>query len=226
MLKIFTKISFVSLLILLSVGCGSSNKELSGLNDNDYKIVKERLDFEKAQKADMNFDIDKDTDKRLTLLLDAHVKIMYKINLKGEKRTKIKNVLYIEVNSNKRVQLNKLLLEKKDFYFDSVNNAVYVAIEIPYIYLLDKKFKLSLDMTMATSKRQLVKRAVSMLYETAPMSDNDENYMSFKYSKNFEADSVDPYILSMIESELQSTNLSAFDSDYKARHTKIFGEKD
>ena len=222
MLKIFTKSLLVTFIVLLSVGCGSSNKELAGLNENDYKIVQERLDFEKAQKADMNFDIDKSTDKSLTMLLDAHVKIMYKINLAGEKRTKIKNILFIELNSNRRVQLNKLLLEKKDFYFDSVNNAVYVALEIPYIYLLDGKFTLDVAMTMVTSKRQLVKRDVTMMYETAPMKDNDENYMSFQYTKNFESQNVDPYITSMINRELKSANLTAFDSDYKKRHQKIF----
>ncbi len=222
MLKMFTKILLVSSIVILSVGCSSSNKELDGLNDTEYKIVKERQDFEKAQKADMNFNIDKNTDKSLTMLLDAHIKIMYKINLKGEKRTKIKNILYIELNSKKRVHLNKLLIEKKDYYFDSVNNAVYIAIVVPYIYLLDKKFTLDIDMTMVTNKRQLATREVSMLYETAPMQDNKEDYISFKYSKNFEADNIDPYILSMINSELEHANLSAFDSAYKKRHQKIF----
>ena len=93
MLKIFTKSLLISFIILLSVGCGSSNKELEGLNETDYKIVQERLDFERIQKTDMNFDIDKDTDKSLTMLLDAHIKIMYKINLAGVKKTKIKNIL-------------------------------------------------------------------------------------------------------------------------------------
>jgi len=222
MLKIFTKSLIIASILLLSIGCGSSNKELAGLSDTEYKIVKERLDFEKAQKADMNFEIDKNTDKSLTLLLDAHVKIMYKINLKGAKKTKIKNVLHIELTSNKRVHLDKLLLEKKDFYFDSVNNAVYVAVDVPYIYLLDKKFKLNISMTMVTNKRQYARRDVTMLYETAPMKDNDENYMSFKYEKNFESDNVDAYILSMIEQELQQANLSAFDSEYKKRHSKFF----
>jgi len=221
MLKILTKVLLVSFVALLSVGCGSSNNELSGLDEKDYKIVKERLDFEKAQKAYMTFDIDKNTDKSLTLLLDAHVKVMYKINLKGEKKTKIKNVLFIELSSNSKVHLEKLLLEKKDYYFDSVNNAVYVAIEIPYIYMLDKDFKLELDLTMATAKRKLAKRHVTMNYETAPMKDNDENYMSFKYSKNFESYDVDPYILSMIELELKNTNLSAFDKEYVNRHKKL-----
>ena len=222
MLKMFTKVSLLSFLITLIVGCGSSNKELSGLSDYDYKIVKERLDFERAQNADMNFDIDKNTNKSLTLLLDAHVKIMYKINLAGENKTKIKNVLFIELNSNKRIQLNKLLLERKDFYFDSVNNAVYVAIEVPYIYLFDKKFKLDVAMTMVTNKRQLVTRNISMMYETGPMSDNGESYMSFKYEKNFESNNLDDFISATIEDELRAANLSAFDKSYKNRHPKFF----
>jgi hypothetical protein len=222
MLKIFTKSLLISFIILLSVGCGSSNKELEGLNETDYKIVQERLDFERIQKVDMNFDIDKDTDKSLTMLLDSHIKIMYKINLAGVKKTKIKNILYVELNSNKRVQLNKLLLEKKDYYFDSVNNAIYVSVEIPYIYLLDNKFKLDISLSMVTNKRQLVKRDVTMMYETRPMRDNDENYMSFKYEKNFESQDLDSYIRSMIHSELQNANLSAFDKDYKSRHRKLF----
>jgi len=222
MLKIFTKSLLISFIVLLSVGCGSSNKELQGLNETDYKIVQERLDFERIQKADMNFEIDKNTDKSLTMLLDAHIKIMYKINLAGVKKTKIKNILYVEVKSSKRVQLNKLLLEKKDYYFDSVNNAVYVAVNIPYIYLLDNKFKLDISLSMVTKKRQFVKRDVTMMYETGPMRDNGENYMSFKYEKNFESENLDAYVRSMIQSELRSANLSAFDTNYKSRHRKLF----
>lgn len=218
----FTKSLLISFIVLLSVGCGSSNKELAGLNETDYKIVQERLDFERIQRADMNFDIDKNTDTSLTMLLDAHIKIMYKINLNGVKKTKIKNILYVELNSHKRVQLNKLLLEKKDYYFDSVNNAVYVAVEIPYIYLLDNEFKLDIALTMITNKRQLVTRDVTMLYETAPMRDNGENYMSFKYERNFESENLDAYVRSVIRSELRSANLSAFDNDYKSRHKKLF----
>jgi hypothetical protein len=222
MLKLFTKTLLASLLALLVVGCGSSNNELDGLNENDYKIVKERLDFEKAQNAYMNFDIDKDTDDSLTLLLDAHVKIMYKINLKGQKKNKVKNVLHIDLTSNDIVHLDKLLLEKKDYYFDSVNNAVYVAITIPYLYLLDKNFEMKLSLSMATTKRQLVRRTINMRYETAPMADNNEDYMSFKYVKNFEADNIDPFILSLIKKELEHANISAFDDNYIKRHQKIF----
>lgn len=217
----FTKILIVSIIVLLGSGCGSTNKQLDGLNENDYKIVQERLDFEKAQNAYMNFDIDKNTNESLTLLLDAHVRIMYKINLKGQKKTKVKSILHIDLTSDKRVHLDKLLIEKKDYYFDSVNNAVYLALDIPYIYLLDKKFSLNLSLAMITNKRKFVQRDITMLYETGPMKDNDENYMSFKYSKNFEADNVDPFILSMIQSEVQNANLSAFDTQYKNRHKRL-----
>jgi len=225
MLKLFTKITLPALLLSLLVGCGgSSNKELEGLNDVEYKIVQERLDFEKNQNADINFEIDKNTDESLTMLLDAHTKIMYKINLKGEKNSKIKSILNVTLNSTGRINIHKLLIERKDYYFDSVNNALYVAIEVPYIYLLDKKCSLTLDLTMATKKRYLAKRSIKMLYETAPMRDNGENYMSFAYEKSFESDDVDEFILSMIQSELKQANLAHFDAAYKKRHNTFFQE--
>lgn len=222
MLKLLTNIFYAFVLTLLVSACSSTNKELDGLDEVSYKIVQERLDFEKNQNPAMTFEIDKNTDSSLSMLLDAHIKIMYKINLKGSKSSKVKSILHIELNSDKRVKLHKLLIQKNDYYFDSVNNAVYVVIDMPYIYMLDKKLTLELSMSMITKKRKLVTRDISMHFETAPMQDNDEKYMSFKYENSFNSDKVDPFILSMIRSELRKSNKSNFDSDYVNRHKKLF----
>jgi len=222
MLKLFTKTILTTLLFSFLVGCSSGNKELKGLNDAEYRIVQGRLDFEKSQDADINFEIDKNTDKSLTMLLDADTKIMYKINLKGQKRDKTKSILSVFETAKGRVNLNKLLIEKKDYYFDSVNNALYVAIEVPYIYLLDKKTSLELNIMMATKNRTLSVRNIKMLYETAPMKENGEKYMSFKYVKSFESDDVDEFILSEIKNELKHVDMKHFSDAYKKRHSKFF----
>lgn len=223
MLKYFIRRLFLVALILLFTACSSRNKELEGLDDASYKIVQERLDFEKNQQPAMTFEIDKNTNKSLSMLLDAHVKIMYKINLQGEKRSKVKSILHIESSANKKVKLHKLLIQKNDYFFDSVNNAVYLVIDIPYIYMLDKKLKLEISMSMVTKERELKQRNITMLFETGAMSDNGEKYMSFKYEKSFDSPDVDEYILSTIESELQHSKRSHFEKEYLARHRELFG---
>ncbi|SFV58763.1 hypothetical protein MNB_SM-7-1384 [hydrothermal vent metagenome] len=224
MLRRFISLFFVGIFSLFVVGCSSKNGELDGLSGEDYRIVQERLEFEKLQKAYMKFEIDKTSNKNLTLLLDGHVKIMYKINLAGEKKERIKSILYVELLSKEPVKVDRLLLEKRDYYFDSVNNALYVAVEIPYIYLLDKKYHFDLNLVMMRKDRKLVTRKIGMYYKTAPMRDNSEPYMSFKYEKSFESDEIDPLIITFIKKELQYANLKAFDQAYLKRHEELLSE--
>ena len=227
MLQTVTKIFTLLFLLLFTLSCGSKSSSYRSsthssshtkLNKNDYKIVQERMDFERNQQADMTFEIDKNTDTSLTMLLDAHVRIMYKINLKK----KMRNVLYAELISKKRVLFNKLLIEKRDFYFDSVNNTIYLVVSIPYIYLLDGKFKLDVAFHMIDKRRKQYTRNVELYYETKAMKENGEKYMSFKFVDDFNSPNVDRYIKSMMIRELKNSYVPAFERSYKKRHRKIF----
>lgn len=225
MLRPVIKLLVVSLLTYLLSGCANhTNNALDGLNEMEYKIVQERLDFEKNQNADMQFEINAYTNVATQMLLDAHVKIMYKINLKQDEP--IKSVIHTTLSANNQMHFEKLLIEKKDYFFDSVNQALFLAIEIPYIYLLDNSTTLHLDIAMMNKKRQLRHRSIDITYETRAMQENSEDYMSFKFEKSFDSPNVDNYILKMIKNELRQAYLPAFDDAYKQRHSKLFELED
>jgi len=218
MQKIYISITLFFLFIIS--GCGGTPSPMDKLNVEEYKIVMGRKDFQKKQNADINFIIDKKTDNALVELSDAHIKIMFKINLDRNSKY-IQTIRLIQRNT---LNLNRLLIPKKDYYYDSVSNAVYVSFVIPYIYLLDNKIYFNLQMNIADKNMKLHQRVLVLLIKTKPMRDNGEKYMSFQYEKDFKGNNIDPYIKSMIKKELQHTNVKRFDTSYKKRNIVIFEE--
>jgi len=215
---------FISLLLFLTffmLGCNGGNAELDGLNDIEYKIVRQRLDFEKNQKVDMNFEVESATDKALVMLSDAHVKIMFKINLGEKTKKEIKSLLHIRQKATKHIVIDKLLVEKKDYFFDSVNQAVYVAMSVPYIYMLDNRLKVDLEIVGISRKRILKTRNLTLYFEMKPMKENSKRYLSFEYLKSFDDENVDEMTQSIIAKELMQTNKKHLQKEYVLKHKKL-----
>ena len=219
MLKIYISILFVSVVLFIS-GCGAGG-ELSGLNQNEYKIVKERQEFEKNQNAMMTFEVQNDTNDMLTMLLDAHVKIMYKINIDAV--SKVASVSLIE---SKNLNLNKILIPTKDYYYDSVNESLYLAVDIPYIYMLENE--LSLDVNIIGSrgigkKSTAFSKNIKINFQTQPMKANGQEYMSFEFEDGILSKDVDPFILCMIKMEVESANIDRFSQGYIHKYKSVLG---
>lgn len=215
--------SYISLLLIATatffVGCGGASSELDGLNENEYQIVKERQDFEKKIAADMVFNIANETRENLTMLMDAHVTIMYRIELAG-----IKEISVAQLVEDEFLNINKTLIATRDFYYDSVNQALYFAVDVPYIYMLENHFSYKLHLSMIDQNKMYANKTVTLQFRAQPMSDNGESYLSFTYEDSILSDDVDPFILSTIEQELTQTNVARFAPNYRQKYASLLGE--
>jgi hypothetical protein len=219
MLKSFTSTIMVFGALFFTGCLGGASNELDGLNENEYQIVKERQDFEKKTQADINFDIESGTNENVTLLMDAHVTVMYRVALQD-----IKEITNIRLQEKKHLNINKLLIATKDYYYDSVNNALYVALRIPYVYMLESSFTYTMDIAMVDIQKLAQQRSLSLVFKSKPMSDNDESFLSFTYEDSFLSDNIDPFILNTIEAERAQTNLGRFSVEYRTKYEELLGE--
>ena len=202
----------------LFFGCGGGNPELANLTEQEYKIVTERLDFEKNFDADMNFVVTSEAKSTKTMLMDAHVKIMYRIEMPKD----IREVLAVRFEEKERVRLDKLMIPKKDYFYDSVNKAVFVGMKIPYIYMLDGILRTTLLVGYTDKARRFHTRALPIVFETRPMEENGQKYPSFRYLESFDSEKVDSFIVEAIRQEVRHANISRFDKEYIARHKALF----
>lgn len=213
MLKLFINFLLLSLIIFL-IGCSSSVEP--GMKKSNYQIIKEREEFEKKVNADLITTIENNTHTSLSLLMDAHVKILYKIDL-----PQTYEVSLVKLKEDKNLNINKYLIPIKDYYHDTVTEALYLALEIPYIHILDNELSYSLQITTTNKKKEYKEKKYTLVFRTKPMSDNGEKYLSFEYKNSFYDEDIDPFIKAMIIQEKQNANLNRFSKEYIQKYSKL-----
>jgi hypothetical protein len=214
MLKLFINLLILSLSFFI-LGCGGASGE-AGMGKSSYQIIKEREDFEQKANAHITTTIEANTHTSLAMLMDAHVKILYKIDL-----PQTYDISLIALNEGKNLNIHRFLIPTKEYYYDSVSKALYLTLEVPYIHLLDNELTYSLELTTTNLAKLYETKEYTLVFRTKPMADNGEEFLSFEYKNSFDDANIDAFIKNTIALEKQNAAIQRFSADYVKRHASI-----
>lgn len=212
MLKLSINLFLLSLGVFI-LGCGGAS---NGIDKSSYQIIKEREDFEQKANAHLTTNIEANTYMSLALLMDAHVKILYKIDM-----PQTYDVSLIAIDESKNLNIHRFMLPTKEYYYDSVTKALYLTLEVPYIHILDNELVYTLKLYTTNVAKQYEEKKYTLAFRTKPMADNGEEYLSFEYKNSFDDADIDEFIKNTIALEKQSAAIQRFSADYVRRHASV-----
>jgi len=206
---------FISLIIIM-FSVTSCSLTMSDTEKKEYQLIKDRNKFISKHPYSMEFKIKNSSHAISTMLLDAQTTFLYSINI-----SEASQILAIEIINNDEWNIHRLMVPKKEYFWDQLNSEVLLPMTIPYIYTINNEIKFKLNIYILTHLNQVIKKEKTISFISKPLKDNGENYKSFNYSESLLDQNIDPFIKAELIKEIQQVDLNRVNYRLKEKINKL-----
>jgi hypothetical protein len=203
---------------LVFVSCGGLEPRVNPdtgkkYSEKEYKIILDRRNFEESIDAIATIKVDKNAKVVGTMLLEPGNPILYVIKMNG-----IKNVHGIKVTENQYLNIDRVMIDHTDYFWDPVGHELLIKFNIPHVYLLNKEIRIKLEIVIEDNSKYVDKMQRYYVFWHKPMKDNGKSFMSYEYLDGYDNISdVDKFMRSEVKSEVSKTDLNRLESEYKQK---------
>ncbi len=209
-------------LALLITGCAVSQSEINpetgkAYSEQEYKIILDRKNFEESIGAIAKVKVDQNAKVVTTMLLEPGNPILYVIKMKG-----IANVHSIDLLEKDRLNIDRVMIDHTDYFWDSVSRELLLVFNVPHAYLLNNEVRFKLNIVIEDDTQYVGEMQRYYLFWHKPMKENGEDYMSYEYVKDYNnLDEVDNFMRTSLQNEVGRMDKKRLNPDYENEVSKV-----
>ncbi len=213
----------IFLIIALMIGgCGVSQSQINPetgkqYSEQEYKIILDRKNFEDAINPIAKVKVDQNAKVVSTMLLEPGNPILYVIKMKG-----ISMVHSIDLLENERLNINRVMIDHTDYFWDSVNRELLLVFNVPHAYLLQNEVRFKVNIVIEDDTQYVGEMQRYYLFWHKPMKENGEDYMSYEYVQDYSnLTEVDGFMRARLQEETNRVDMKRLDPGYQSEVSKV-----
>ncbi len=212
------KTLLVSVVMFIMAGCAGSQSNVNpktgkAYTEKEYKIILDRKNYENSIHPIAKIALNQNSKVIGTMLIEPGNDILYTISMPS-----VKYVHEVKLSENLHLNIDRVLVDHSDYFWDSVRRELLIKFNVPHIYLLHGEVKFKLNIIIEDDKKRVSNMQRYFVFWHKPMKENDESYMSFEYLNNYDnIQDVDRFMRKEINQEKQRLDTNRISPTYNSK---------